>query len=130
MTVHVGRHPSWWTDHTRKVLASHGAALCWADRGSRPVTPLWRTADWGYLRLHEGATAEPPRYGRRALAHWVDRLGKAWPDGEAWVYFNNAPHAAAVRDAVEFARAAHRAGLPVGRVPRLGSSAQPCSTAG
>jgi uncharacterized protein YecE (DUF72 family) len=124
------RHPSWWTDHTREVLASHGAALCWADRRSRPVTPLWRTTDWGYLRLHEGATADPPRYGRRALAHWVDRLGKAWPDGEAWVYFNNDPHAAAIRDAAEFARAAHRAGLPAGRVPRLGSSAQPDSTAG
>jgi len=114
------------TVHAREVLAGHAAALCWADRRSRPVTPLWRTANWGYPRLHEGATADPPRYGRRALAHWADRLSKAWPDGEAWVYFNNDLHAAATRDAVEFARA----GLPVGRVPRLGSSAQPDSTAG
>jgi len=48
------RHRSWWTPEVRRVLSSYNAALCWADRRSRPITPLWRTADWGYLRLHEG----------------------------------------------------------------------------
>lgn len=43
------RHESWWTTETRRLLARHNAALCWADRRGRPVTPLWRTADWGYL---------------------------------------------------------------------------------
>ncbi|GAA4792221.1 hypothetical protein GCM10023329_50200 [Streptomyces sanyensis] len=57
------RHPSWWTAEVRGVLAAHGAALCWADRGSRPVSPLWRTAEWGYLRLHEGRAAPWPATG-------------------------------------------------------------------
>ena len=48
------RHESWWTDEVREVLAAANAALCWADRGGSAVTPLWRTADWGYLRFHEG----------------------------------------------------------------------------
>ncbi len=36
------------------MLESRGAALCWADVLARPVTPLWRTTDWGYVRFHEG----------------------------------------------------------------------------
>src|SRR5262245_15265953 len=43
------RHASWWNDRTREVLAAREAALCWAERGGEPVTPLWRTAGWGYL---------------------------------------------------------------------------------
>ena len=42
-------------DSSGQVLAEYGAALCWADQHSRPVTPLWRTAGWGYLRFHQGA---------------------------------------------------------------------------
>jgi len=45
------RHESWWIDETRQLLASHNAALCWVDRLGRPQAPLWRTADWGYLRF-------------------------------------------------------------------------------
>src|SRR6266487_5551966 len=41
------RHPSWWTEEVRQVLAERGAALCWADQLGRPATPLWRTAGWG-----------------------------------------------------------------------------------
>jgi len=44
------RHESWWTDEVREVLAAANAALCWADRGGSALGPLWRTADWGYLR--------------------------------------------------------------------------------
>ena len=65
------RHPTWWSAETAKVLRDRGAALCWADRLSRPITPLWRTADWGYLRLHVGRAQPWPRV-RRAGA---GRLG-------------------------------------------------------
>ena len=41
------RHGSWFTDPTRRLLERHEAALAWADRGSRWITPTWRTADWG-----------------------------------------------------------------------------------
>ena len=61
------RHESWWTDQVRDVLVAANAALCWADRKGSAVTPLWRTADWGYLRLHEGDGAPWPSYGEPAL---------------------------------------------------------------
>ncbi len=54
------RHESWWTEEIRQLLAHHQAALCWADRRGRPLNPLWRTADWGYLRFHEGRPGHGP----------------------------------------------------------------------
>jgi uncharacterized protein YecE (DUF72 family) len=118
------RHESWWTERVRDLLARHQAAACWADRLGRPVSPLWRTAGWGYLRLHEGAAQPPPRYGERALRSWVSRIADAWPDGgEVFVYFNNAPGGAAVYDAAAFAALAGRAGLEVTRTAIPGEPA-------
>ncbi|KAB2349630.1 DUF72 domain-containing protein [Actinomadura rudentiformis] len=99
------RHPSWWSDEVRSVLERHRAALCWADRHSRPLTPLWRTTDWLYVRFHEGAAQPWPTYGDQALATWVSRINEAEYD-EAYVYFNNDPTGAAVRNAVRFAELA------------------------
>ncbi|GAB3964026.1 DUF72 domain-containing protein [Actinoallomurus acanthiterrae] len=114
------RHPSWWTDEVRDVLVRHGAALCWADRLGRPLIPLWRTADWGYLRLHEGAATPWPDYGDQALRSWVRRLAETWDDdADAYVYFNNDPGGAAVRDAARFAEFARQAGRRVTRTPAL-----------
>ena len=111
------RHPSWWVDEVRRVLERHGAALCWADRHSRPVTPRWRTADFGYLRLHEGRASPHPRYGRAALATWAERVGETFPDAPCYVYFNNDPGGAAIVDAIAFARAAARRELATTRTP-------------
>ncbi|MGV9355744.1 DUF72 domain-containing protein [Streptomyces misionensis] len=112
------RHDSWWTPRVREVLAARGAALCWADVLARPVTPLWRTADWGYVRFHQGRARPWPRYGRRSLETWADRIATAWPDGEdVYAYFNNDPGGAAVADAVAFGRTARKAGLPTTRTP-------------
>jgi uncharacterized protein YecE (DUF72 family) len=103
------RHDSWWTDEVRDVLVRHGAALCWADRRSRALAPPWVTADWGYLRLHEGTASPWPSYGRRALDSWLDRISSAWPaSADVYVYFNNDQGAAAVRDAAALARLVDR----------------------
>jgi uncharacterized protein YecE (DUF72 family) len=110
------RHSSWWNGDVRDVLTSHEAALCWSDRKGRPQSPLWRTAGWGYLRLHEGRATPWPRYGRAALDSWTARLPEEFSD--IYVYFNNDPGCAAVTDAVAFARLAERRGLAVGRVPQ------------
>ncbi len=115
------RHASWWTDETRGVLRDRGAALCWADRRGRPLTPLWCTAGWGYLRLHEGAARQWPRYGERALRSWIDRLTRTWPDvADVYCFFNNDPGGAAVCDAARFAALARAAGRRVSRAPRTG----------
>ncbi|MFJ8027324.1 DUF72 domain-containing protein [Streptomyces sp. NPDC096311] len=112
------RHDSWWTPEVRKVLESRGAALCWADVLARPVTPLWRTADWGYVRFHEGRAQPWPRYGRQSLTTWVRRVTDTWSDDhDVYAYFNNDPNAAAIHDSVAFARAARTTGLTVTRTP-------------
>lgn len=112
------RHDSWWTPEIRALLERRGAALCWADAGSRPVTPRWRTTDWGYLRLHHGRARPRPRYGRRALLTWAERLAATWPDDlDRYVYFNNDPGGAAIHDAIAFARLAAGTGATVTRTP-------------
>jgi uncharacterized protein YecE (DUF72 family) len=117
------RHDTWWTEDCRRLLAKHEAALCWADRLSRPVTPRWDTADFVYLRLHEGRARPWPRYGRAALRSWVERLACV---RDAFVFFNNDPGGAAVIDAGVLAAAAERRGLAITRVPRL--KVRPCAT--
>lgn len=112
------RHESWWTDQVRAVLANHNAALCWADRLGRAVTPLWRTADWAYVRFHEGAGEPPPRYPEGVLAEWLRRIDRTWDaDRDVYVYFNNDAGGAAVRDAIRFAELARSAARPVTRTP-------------
>ncbi|MEU7855066.1 DUF72 domain-containing protein [Nonomuraea sp. NPDC049141] len=97
------RHPSWWTDEVRDILAARDAALCWADRLGRPQNPFWRTAGWGYVRLHEGRATPFPSYGDTSLKTWARRVGEAgW--GDAYVYFNNDVGGAAVRNARRFAK--------------------------
>lgn len=112
------RHPSWFDDEVAALLAARNVALCLTDRGSRPTSPLWRTADWGYVRLHEGRARPRPCYGDAALGHWAERLAGLWPGGEdVFVYFNNDPGGCAVRDAARFAHLARRQGLEPTRVP-------------
>lgn len=108
------RHPSWWSGETRRVLERRGAALCLADRGSRIITPEWRTADWGYVRFHEGLARPRPCYDRSALQSWALRLRRLYgADGNVYAYFNNDASACAVRDAAAFMRIADAAGIPV-----------------
>lgn len=122
------RHDSWWTEEVRRILTAHDAALCWADRLGHPVTPLWPTAGWGYLRFHEG-TADPwPSYGEPDLRSWIERVRQAWPgDADVYVYFNNDPGGAAVVNSALFAALARDAGLTVTRTPPVG--AVPLTTA-
>lgn len=115
------RHPTWFVDEIRSLLTERGAALCLADR-RRPLTPLWRTADWTYLRFHEGRADPRPCYGRTALDSWARRLAEGWTaDEEVWVYFNNDPRGCAPRDAARFARLARAHGLHPTRVPSVRS---------
>jgi uncharacterized protein YecE (DUF72 family) len=115
------RHPTWFVDEVRARLTERGAALCLADR-RRPLTPIWRTADWTYLRFHEGRATPRPCYGGAALRTWARRLADGWgPDADCWVYFNNDPRGCAPRDAARFAGLVRRAGLHPTRVPSVRS---------
>ncbi|HWB67672.1 MAG TPA: DUF72 domain-containing protein [Mycobacteriales bacterium] len=110
------RHPSWWQGDVRRVLERHDAALVWADR-RRPITPLWRTASWGYLRFHEGRARQWPFYGRMALRRWATRLAELIGPDDVFTYFNNDPGCAAVDNAITFGQELHAQGLAVTRLP-------------
>ena len=114
------RHVSWYTEEVAAVLRERDAAMCLTDRRGRPVQPLWRTASWGFIRLHEGRAAPWPCYGDTALRSWVNRIAKLWTrEQPVHVFFNNDPSGCAVRDAVRFAGHARRAGWDTTRVPSL-----------
>ncbi len=106
------RHESWFADKVRRLLEHHNTALCITDRGSRLITPAWRTAEWGYVRFHEGRARPRPCYGASALSSRATTLGDLFGrDAELFVYFNNDPLGCALRDAAAFATACQRAGL-------------------
>jgi uncharacterized protein YecE (DUF72 family) len=112
------RHQSWFSDRILELLRERGAAMCLTDRaGGR--SPVWRTADWTYLRFHEGTATPRPCYGRQALATWAEALAASWSRADAYVYFNNDTGGCAVRDAVRFAAAARHAGLSPTRTPDI-----------
>ena len=112
------RHDSWYSNESRAVLEKHNSPLVLADRGSRPITPTWRTADWAYVRFHHGIATPIPCYGKRALQHWADELAAHWSNVEdVYVFFNNDPGCCAVRDSVAFARLMEAAGFDTTRVP-------------
>jgi uncharacterized protein YecE (DUF72 family) len=112
------RHNSWFTAETRALLEQRGAALCLADRGSKPVTPLWRTAPWGYVRWHQGRAAPEPCYGEGALRSWAARVAELWSGEEdVFCFFNNDPLGCALRDARLFAGHVRRTGREPTRVP-------------
>ncbi|MGH2821188.1 MAG: DUF72 domain-containing protein [Actinomycetota bacterium] len=121
-SVHVAvefRHESWFTDEVRSILEDRNVALCLADRWSQPVTPVWRTADWTYVRFHAGRATPEPCYGRTALKSWIERIASSWSSSEdVWAYFNNDHVACALRDARVFSAECGRAGLGPTRVPR------------
>ncbi|GAB91644.1 DUF72 domain-containing protein [Gordonia rhizosphera] len=107
------RHDSWWCDEVRDVMSRRGAALCWADRRSRVLTPLWKTAGFGYVRLHEGRGTPATSYGIRALDAWLGRIGDSFDTGEdVYIYFNNDAGGAAVANARTLLRRSGSGGHP------------------
>jgi uncharacterized protein YecE (DUF72 family) len=114
------RHESWFDDGVRRLLEDRRAALCWADRGSRLMTPAWRTADWGYLRFHEGRSKQAPCYGDGALRSRAQLISETWDrSDDVFVYFNNDARACAVRDATRFGVIVRRFGAETSRTPAV-----------
>jgi len=105
------RDPSWFTEEVREILERHRAAYVLAD-SPRRRQPYWKTADWGYVRFHEGGATPVPCYGEDALARWAERLAELFaPDQDVFAYFNNDHNGCAVRDAGTFERLCRESGL-------------------
>ena len=112
------RHPSWFTPETKSLLEAHGAACCLADRNGEPVTPLWRTADWSFVRWHHGLSRPVPCYRRKDMTEWAERIAGSWSrEEDVYAFFNNDPRGCALRDAHVFAEEVQGVGLTPTRVP-------------
>lgn len=104
------RDPSWHTSSIFDLLADKDAALVWADRpGARIGLPS--TASWSYLRFHQGRTTGPG-YAREKLRRWAGRIAEL-PVQHIYVYFNNDPGGAAIRDARRLIELLQEQGAPV-----------------
>jgi uncharacterized protein YecE (DUF72 family) len=115
------RDESWFSDEVRAILERHRAALVLADTPRRKQ-PQWRTADWGFVRFHEGIASPRPCYSEPALRRWSARLAEIYgPAEDVYVYFNNDPRGCAIRDAGVFARLVEEAGLQPSRVTATAS---------
>jgi hypothetical protein len=111
------RHDSWFVHDVRRLLTDRGAALCVADRRG-PITPLWRTADWAYVRFHAGRALPRSCYAPVALETWAERVAATWGrDAGGFAFFNNDGNGCALRDASVFAAALQEHGVAVARRP-------------
>lgn len=106
------RHASWDTDEVRERLRAAGAAWVLADRPGA-IVPLHVTASWSYVRFHQGRRASAG-YPRAKLRRWADRVATI-PVDEVFVYFNNDPGGAAVRDAIAFTALLSDRGVDIAR---------------
>jgi uncharacterized protein YecE (DUF72 family) len=76
------RHASWFNDEVFETLRANGAALCVADTGEEPITPLVATADWGYVRLRR------EEFSDDELRGWALRL-REQPWTDAYVFLKH-----------------------------------------
>jgi uncharacterized protein YecE (DUF72 family) len=111
------RHASWFVEDVRLALTERSVALCIADRRG-PITPLWQTADWTYLRFHAGRATPRSCYRGGELGAWADRLAPAsGRPATGFVYFNNDGNGCALRDASVFAGALAERGVELSSRP-------------
>ena len=75
------RHSSWLDDDVYEALRARDAAMCIADHDDF-LTPLIRTASWGYARLHRLT------YDDAQLAEWRGKLEGLGCD-EMYVFFKH-----------------------------------------
>lgn len=99
------RHPSWHDDDVLALLDAAGAAWVLADNPGVRV-PLHVTGGWSYIRLHRGTRLGFP-YTPEKLRRWAHSIASL-EAREVFVYFNNDPGGAAVRDAERLRRVLNR----------------------
>ena len=95
------RHPSWWDESVRALLARYRAAFVAVSHPALPQD-LVPTTDFLYVRFH-GLGAELYRYlySAEELQGWVDRLQPCLPTHHLYIYFNNDYDGHALTNAVQ-----------------------------
>ena len=96
------------------LLREHGVALVIGDHPKRPFQTHELTADWTYVRFHQGARGRRGNYSESELETWRRRIARWRRRVEVFAYFNNDLEGFAVRNALWLKR---RPGLNGGPRP-------------
>jgi len=84
------RHESWFTDRVWELLREHNVALVIADRPDvRSFQTRELTADFVYVRFHQGSRGCRGNYSDSELREW-QRIIRRWSaERDVYAYFNN-----------------------------------------
>jgi uncharacterized protein YecE (DUF72 family) len=94
------RDPRWFSAQVRALLERHDVALCLYEIGGA-ASPLWRTAEPVYVRLHGPGKKYSGSYTDAALRGWARRF-RDWRRAghDIWCYFDNDQAGYAPRNAL------------------------------
>ena len=94
------REASWFVPEVFELLRKYNVAHCIHDFADMKV-PHELTARFTYIRFHGPTSAKYAGwYSTSELKDWAKRI-KKWRVSEVYVYFNNDPEGAAVKNALE-----------------------------
>ena len=93
------RNPTWFKNIIYKLLSEHHIAMCIYDFNYRQ-SPIMKTADFIYIRLHGPGRAYHDPYDFDSLGLWSNRI-KGWLDSQmdVYCYFDNTHRGYAWEDA-------------------------------
>jgi len=94
------RHESWFAPEVYELLRRHEVALVIGDTPKRPFQSHELTADWTFIRFHEGTRGRFSNYSESELEEWAQRIERWAASGDVYAYFNNDRNGYAVRNAL------------------------------
>jgi len=94
------RHESWFAPEVYELLRRHEVALVIGDTPKRPFQSHELTADWTFIRFHEGTCGRFSNYSESELEEWAQRIERWAASGDVYAYFNNDRNGYAVRNAL------------------------------
>jgi uncharacterized protein YecE (DUF72 family) len=102
------RDETWLVPEIYRLLRQHKAAFCIHDFADMKV-PQEITAKFTYIRFHGPTSAKYfGSYSNRELSTWAERIKKWRRDlSSIYVYFNNDPEGAAVKNALTLKKLVH-----------------------
>ena len=83
------RHPSWFAEPVRRLLAERGASLAIGDDARRGLPPARPLGELAYVRMHYGSRGRDGNYSSAELDRWRRRIAAWRSRRDVFVYFNN-----------------------------------------
>jgi uncharacterized protein YecE (DUF72 family) len=96
------RHGSWWNDGVYRVLKENKITFCGISFPGLP-DPVMRSIPIVYYRFHGVPDVYASSYTTLEMKAVADEISKFRGVTDAYIYFNNDIHAAAIRNALELA---------------------------